>query len=135
MRPQRPERMDNKKTGWDIARSRAKAKYARKMKLGKYWKQRWKTDRERMLANLERINKTKKDKADQRTERLSHFISQLPPRINSWDLRPSMAKLYQEMTGKEVSKAKMQATIMFLRRRGLIVFDELTLQWIIKPVA
>lgn len=127
--------MDNKKTGWDIARARAKAKYARKMKLGKYWANRWKTDRERMLASLERLNKSKKDKADQRTQRLSHFVGLLPPRINSWDLRPSIAKLYHELTGKEVTKAKMQATIMSLRRRGLIVFDDSTLQWIIKRVA
>jgi len=129
------KKTNNSPQGWDIARAKAKSKYARKMKLGRYWANRWKTNPDSMRANLERVNKSKKDKADQRTKRLSDFVSQLPPRINSWDLRPSIAKLYQQLSGKELPKLKIHATVMHLRRRGMIVFDDTTCEWIIKPVA
>ena len=121
--------------GWDIARAKARSKYARKMKLGRYWANRWKTNPDSMRANLERVNKINKDKADQRTKKLNHFISLLPPRIKSWDLRPSIAKLYLQLSGQELPKLKIHSTVMNLRRRGMITYDEASCEWIVKPVA
>ena len=135
MRNELLRNMENENTGWGIARARAKAKFARKMKLGKYWKQRWKTDREGMLANLGRVNQRKKDRADQRTKKLSDFISSFPPRVKSWELRPLMVKRFAELFNAEMDSKYIQRTIMNLRNRKMIVFDEAACEWIIKPVA
>lgn len=127
----------NKNTtkGWDIARAKAKSNYARKMKLSKYWANRWKTQPDMMRANLNRLVKANRDKADHRTKRLNDFVSHLPPRIKSWDLRPSIAKLYLQLSGQELPKLKIHSTVMNLRRRGMITYDESSCEWIIKPVA
>jgi hypothetical protein len=125
--------MKKKQTGWDVARSRAKAIYAKKMKLGKYWGNRWKTQPEMMRNNLNRLIKANREKANAKTERLAKFISQLPPRVKSWELRPTLANLHKQMTGEEVTKLVMHRNIMSLIRRGMITFDDTNCEWVIKP--
>lgn len=121
--------------GWDIARAKARGKFARQMSLRKYWSKRWQSQPEMMRANLNRLVKANRDKADQRTKRLNQFVILLPVKIDSWELRPTIAKLYYQLSGQELSKAKMHSTIMSLRRRGMLTYDDQSCQWIVKPVA
>ena len=109
-----------------IASQVKRAKTFRQIRAAKqrtdYWRQRWKTHPETMRANLDRINKARKEKADERTAKIVAVMARLPAVIPSWEFR---AKVNEAIGDPQLYDRFLSC----LRRRGLIRFDHETLCW------
>jgi len=114
--------------GWEAARRRAKANYARKMALGRHWKTRWKEQPELMRANLDRLNAAKKERAKEITKLLAKLAEKLQPEIPSWHLRQSL-KYAIISQGGDPSKKTVHKVLMAMRRRGMLTYIPDRLTW------
>lgn len=114
--------------GWQIARDRAKAKYARKMALGKHWRQRWDKEPEFMRANLNRLIARNRQEADRKTEKLNTLLARLPAQMKSWEFRQTIAETLRA-SGMPGDRKQVHRVVMALIRRGMAVYDEQTVSW------
>lgn len=96
-----------------------------------YWRRRWESHPETMRSNLEALNRTRKEKAAERTQRLLVILSHLPAEIESWNLR-TLAEEAIVKAGYTLKPGIHLTLLQALRRRSLISFDHSTLRWKVK---
>ena len=115
-------------SGWRSAVSKAKARYARRMALGKHWKTRWEQEPEFMRANLDRLIAQNKRKAAKYSEKLDGLVRVLPATIKSWELRQTISAGIKHLGGQGDRK-QVHRVVMALRRRKMLTYSESTLSW------
>ncbi len=93
-----------------------------------YWRKRWKTHPETMRSNLESLNRTRKEKAEKRTEGLKRILANSRPELMSWELKPELEKAIVQC-GYTLKPNSVKTLVAALRRRNLISFDPVTLRW------
>lgn len=96
-----------------------------------YWRRRWQTHPETMRSNLEALNRTRREKAAERTQRLMQILSHCPEQVMSWELRPVMEAAIAK-AGFTVKPGSFKTLMMALRRRSLVSFDNVALRWTLK---
>lgn len=117
--------------GWQIALEKRKSSFARRMRLGQYWRQRWDKERDFMTSNLQAMIAKNKDDADKKTERLRSCIcSRLPEEIPTGQFRKLLGDAIRA-EGQPGDKRQVQRVLMALRRRGLVRFDLASLKWFV----
>lgn len=111
-----------------IRRQKAYRKVLAGMRQAEYWRKRWESHPESMRSNLERINRTRREKAAERTQRLLVILGHCDAEIKSWNLRTS----FEEAIVKSGYTLKPTSWLIFfsaLRRRKMIAYDPATLTW------
>lgn len=93
-----------------------------------YWRKRWQTHPETMRSNLESLNRTRREKAEERTKRLVQILSHCPSQLMSWELRPTLEAAITK-SGYTLKAGSYKTLMIALRRRGLVSFDASTLRW------
>ena len=117
--------------GWQVAVQRKKTAFARKMALGRYWRQRWDKETDFMTANLKAMIAKNRAIAEKRTDVLRRVIcSRLPDEIPTGDFRRQIAEAIKA-AGQPADKRQVQRVLMALRRRGLVRFDLPSLKWFV----
>ena len=96
-----------------------------------YWRKRWETHPETMRSNLDRINGTRREKAEERTKRLLAILGKCPDQIASWDLRKTFEQAIAS-AGYTVNAKSFVVLLSALRRRQLIAYDAATFRWTVK---
>ena len=125
--------MKNKPTAWNgkpsqIAKAKSWKKIQAMRRQADYWRKVWKERPEAMRANLERINSTRKRKAEERTAKLLQVCSSLPENIFSLDLKDALSKCLAD-GGYNSDRRAVTKLISALRRRKMLTFDSATLTW------
>lgn len=123
---------DNKPARKRQARNWARVVAGRKQ--ASYWRRRWEIQPEPMRSNLDRINRTRKEKADERTQRLKAILANCPAEIESWNLRKCAEEAIVK-AGFTVQPNSLNVLVSAARRRGLIRFDPERLVWMILKFA
>ena len=99
-------------------------------RLANYWRKRWETQPDAMRANLDRLNKGRKDRAAERTRKLeAGLMIHLPSIIPSHELRGSIAAAMRKAGVEAPDPRRVNRVRMALIRRSLIVFDLAALAW------
>ena len=98
------------------------------MRLADYWRKRWASHPESLRANLDRINRERKDKAAEKGRRLAMLASSMPDTIHSSELRERIRYALQGH-GMEGDRRQVERVRVGLIRRRLIAFDNVTLTW------
>ena len=99
------------------------------MRLADYWRKRWETHPESLKANLDRINRERKDKAKEKTRRLAMLAEAMPSKvIHSSQLRETI-RLALQGFGMDGDRKQVERVRVGLIRRRLIAFDNATLSW------
>lgn len=96
-----------------------------------YWRKRWQTHPETMRSNLESLNRTRREKAAERTQRLLQILRHCPAQLMSWELRPTL-EIAIVKSGFTLKAGSFKTLMIALRRRGLVSFDGATLRWTLK---
>lgn len=111
-----------------IRRNNAWRKIQAAKRQADYWRKRWQTHPESMRSNLEALNRTRKEKAAERTQRLLHILSHCPDEVMSWDIRSTMESSIAK-AGYQLKVGSFKTLMVALRRRNLISFDPERLVW------
>ena len=98
------------------------------IRLADYWRKRWATHPESLKANLDRINKERKDRAREKTRRLAMLAEAMPPQIHSAQLRETI-RIALQGHGMEGDRRQVERVRVGLIRRRLIAFDNVALTW------
>lgn len=111
-----------------------RAKTFRQIRAGlaraKLWRERWAKHPETMRANLDRINGTRKAKAEERTKRLSVFAGHLPIQMQAGNVRQEIGKVLTAL-GHRAEKPDVERILSALRRRRMVTFDNVQLLWMV----
>lgn len=118
---------------WKDKAGRVKrAKTFRQIRAGlaraKLWRERWAKHPETMRANLDRINGTRKAKAEHRTARLSEFAKALPIEMQAGSVREEIGKALASL-GHRHERQDIERVLSALRRRSMLAFDNVALTW------
>ena len=119
--------MSGKKTT-DPRKARIWSARRKAIRLADYWRKRWATHPESLKANLDRINKERKDRAREKTRRLAMLAEAMPRAIHSSQLREAI-RLSLHGLGMDGDRRQVERVRVGLIRRRLIAFDNVTLQW------
>lgn len=114
-----------------FAKARSWKKIQAMRRQAELWRMIWKTQPEKMRANLEKINIESKTKARERTERIRQILGPVPKVVPSLELRPTLAKAL-EASGYAAGPKDVEKLLSNLRRRGMATFDLVSLAWQIK---
>lgn len=125
--PRRKPRLGKGRKSW--ARIRAAAR------LAEFWGRRWADRRERWEANpetkdkeMEAIFRKVKSRAKARLDERRGWCHNLPDSIHSKDINAELGRLLERL-GKPFSPADVHALKVYLRRDGLIAFDNVEMVW------
>ena len=98
------------------------------MRLADYWRKRWASHPESLKANLDRINRERKDRAAEKGRRLAMLASTMPGQIPSQELRERI-RIALQGQGMEGDRRQVERVRVGLIRRRLIAFDNVALSW------
>lgn len=98
------------------------------MRLADYWRKRWASHPETLKANLDRINRERKDRAEEKGRRLAMLASTMPGQIPSQELRKRI-RIALQGQGMEGDRRQVERVRVGLIRRRLIAFDNVALSW------
>lgn len=119
--------MDKEK---QIRRNKAWRKVMAGKKQTEYWRQRWLTHPETMRSNLDRINRTRKEKAAERTQRLKDILGHCPAEIKSWNLR-TVAEEAIVKAGYTLKANSLNVLVSAARRRKLLTYSPEKMAWMV----
>ena len=123
--------MDKERKGRQIRRNNAWRKVMMGKRQADYWRKRWETHPETMRSNLDRINGTRREKAEERTKRLLRILELCPTQIMSWDLKTTLESAIAN-AGYALKAGSFKTLMAALRRRQLIAYDAATFRWSVK---